>query len=236
MRGNGEVLALVVARGGSKGILRKNLVPLGGRPLLAWSLDAALRARTCDRVVVSTEDAEIAEVARCFGAHEIVARPAALARDDTPTMPVVFHALAAHPDAEYVVLLQPTSPLRLPEDIDACVDLCRRHAGHAVVSVTLADPSPHLMVRLDPEACLQPVLDALPGAVRRQDLPPTHVLNGAVYVAGRAWLNTHGRFVTPETRGFVMPRERSVDIDDELDLALAGLLLERSARVAPRAA
>lgn len=236
MTRSGEVLALVVARGGSKGILRKNLVPFGGRPLLAWSLDAALRARTCDRVVVSTEDAEIAEVARRYGAHDIVARPAALARDDTPTMPVVFHALAAHPHADFVVLLQPTSPLRLPEDIDACVDLCRRHAGQAVVSVAQADPSPHIMVRLDGDARLQPVFEALPGAARRQDLPLTHVLNGAVYVAGRAWLLEHGRFVTPETRGFAMPRERSVDIDDELDLAWAALLLERSLRAADRAA
>lgn len=231
-----RVLALVPARGGSKGIPDKNRVKLGGRPLLAWTIEAARASKTVDRVIVSTDDARLALLASGCGAEVPFLRPKALARDDTPTMPVVFHALAAHPDAEYVVLLQPTSPLRLPEDIDACVDLCRRHAGHAVVSVTLADPSPHLMVRLDPEACLQPVLDALPGAVRRQDLPPTHVLNGAVYVAGRAWLNTHGRFVTPETRGFVMPRERSVDIDDELDLALAGLLLERSARVAPRAA
>lgn len=230
MRGNGEVLALVVARGGSKGILRKNLVPLGGRPLLAWSLDAALRARTCDRVVVSTEDAEIAEVARCFGAHEIVARPAALARDDTPTMPVVMHAIAELQWTDIVVLLQPTSPLRTAEDVDACVELFA--AGEsAVVSVTPADPPPqHMLVRTSEGVA--PLLGPLPTGGRRQDLPPVYALNGAVYVADVAMLRAHGTFVTETTRLYEMPRERSIDIDDPLDLVVAQAFLEQRAPAA----
>src|SRR5690606_737383 len=95
-----NVLGLVVARGGSKGLLRKNLVPFGGKPLLAWTIEAALAARTCDHVVVSTEDGEIAEEALRWGAHAIVERPRALAQDDTPTMPVVFHTLAHLPETQ----------------------------------------------------------------------------------------------------------------------------------------
>lgn len=230
------VLGLVVARGGSKGILRKNLVALAGRPMLAWTIEAALESRTCDRVVVSTEDEEIAQIALAWGADDVITRPQTLARDDTPTMPVVFHALQQLPDVSTVVLLQPTSPLRTAEDIDACVELCLASDGDAVVSVVASDPSPFLMVRLDPLGRLRPVLDDLPGAARRQDLPATHTLNGAVYVAGRTWIERTKGFVTPQTRAYVMPKERSVDIDDEIDLALADWLLRRRRASATQAA
>jgi N-acylneuraminate cytidylyltransferase len=223
--GGRRVLALVPARGGSKGIPDKNRVQLCGRPLIAWAIDAARAARTIDRVVVSTDDARLALLADSCGAEVPFLRPKALGRDDTPTMPVVLHALDALGWHEVVVLLQPTSPLRIAEDIDACVEAHAEH-GRPVVSVTVADPPPQHMVVRAGEGIL-PLLHGLPAGGHRQDLPEVLALNGAVYVADAAFLRAHGTFVTPTTAVHAMPRERSVDIDDAFDLQIAEALLSR---------
>jgi len=226
-----DVLALAVARGGSKGIPRKNILPVGGRPLIAWTLAAARASLASKRVVVSTEDRHIAETALLWGADAIVQRPLALAQDDTPTMPVVMHALAQEPYGDLVVLLQPTSPLRTGEDIDACIRLCIANGGVAVVSVAPTERPVHHIVRLGDDGTLTPLLEGLPSGARRQDLPPAYALNGAVYVASREWLAEHGTFVTAQTQAYVMPRERSIDIDDPLDLEIADILLRKRREV-----
>ncbi len=225
-----RVLALVPARGGSKGIPDKNRVKLGGRPLLAWTIEAARASKTVDRVIVSTDDARLALLASGCGAEVPFLRPKALARDDTPTMPVVMHAIAELQWTDIVVLLQPTSPLRTAEDVDACVELFA--AGEsAVVSVTPAAPPPqHMLVRTSEGVA--PLLGPLPTGGRRQDLPPVYALNGAVYVADVAMLRAHGTFVTETTRLYEMPRERSIDIDDPLDLVVAQAFLEQRAPAA----
>lgn len=225
-------LALVVARGGSRGIPRKNLAPLRGKPLIAWTLAVARATAGIDRVVVSTEDEEIGRVACSHGAHAWLPRPPELARDETPTMPVLLHALEHLPDFEWVVLLQPTSPLRRTEDVEACLRLCRAHGGTPVVTVTPASPPPDHMLRLDEDGRFLPLFDRLPGSARRQDLAPVMALNGAVYAASRSWLLEHRSFVGPQTRGVVMPKARSVDIDEPLDLAIAEALLARAGPVA----
>ena len=218
-----RVLALVPARGGSKGIPDKNRVRLGGRPLIAWTIDAARASRTIDRVVVSTDDARLALLSSGCGAEVPFLRPRALARDDTPTMPVVMHAIDTLAWTDVVVLLQPTSPLRTAEDIDACVESFAA-TGRAVVSVMPADPPPqHMLVRT--AEGVAPLLHRLPAGGRRQDLPPVFALNGAVYVADAAMLREHGTFVTASTQLHEMPRERSVDIDDPFDLVVAEALL-----------
>lgn len=222
------MLALISARGGSKGIPRKNVRPIAGKPLIAWTIEAALAVPEFSRVVVTTEDPEIAAAALAAGAEVPFVRPAELAADDTPGIAPVLHALGELPGHDTVVLLQPTSPLRDARDIAAVIALARATGAPAAVSVTAADTHPAWMYTLSPDAGLAPMM---PGEKppRRQDLPPAFALNGAVYLARSDWLRDRRTFVTAETVGHAMPPERSIDIDNPLDWRIAEMLLaERS--------
>ena len=230
MIANQNVLAVVPARGGSKGILRKNLSRIGGKPLISWTIEAARRSNYIDKLVVSSEDAEIIAAARSLGCDVPFVRPAELARDETPGIAPVIHAISELPDFDLVVLLQPTSPLRSTADIDGCIEGCADSNVNACVSVTRAKESPYWMFALDALGSLSPVLAQSEIPDRRQDLPPVYVLNGAVYVARCAWLRETRSFLSPETRGYVMPEERSIDIDVPQDLELAELMLREGKR------
>ena len=220
-----QTLALIPARGGSKGIPRKNIRLIAGKPLIAWTIEAALRSDRLDAVVVSTDDPEIAEVARQAGAQVPFLRPAALAQDDTPGIAPVLHALDLLQGYGAVLLLQPTSPLRSTADIDACLGLALARQAVSVVSVTEPDTHPDWTYLLGADQRLtRPSADA--PAARRQDLQPVVALNGALYFAQTDWLRQGQRLVAPETLAYVMPRARSVDIDDSLDWKLAELLLK----------
>ena len=229
-----EILSLVVARGGSKSIPRKNLAPLAGKPLIVWTLEAALGSVRAGRVVVSTDDREIAHIASSHGAETPFIRPAELAQDETPTMPVVLHALEwleANEGftPERVLLLQPTSPLRTCDDIDGAIELALTHDAESVVSVSPAT-HPYLMKRITGEGVLQ---DAVPHDVveRRQDLETVHALNGAIYLTRRSHLLRNHSFYADKTYAYVMPRERSIDVDEPWDMHLCELILkERLAR------
>lgn len=220
-----STFGLIPARGGSKGIPRKNIRPIAGKPLIAWTIEAALRSSLLDAVVVSTEDEEIAEVARHHGAQVPFLRPAALAQDGSPGIDPVLHALDALPQHTSVLLLQPTSPLRRTDDIDRCLQLARQQGLKSVVSVVEADSHPFWTYRLTDDAALRRFVDAAPVA-RRQDLPPAYVLNGALYYADAAWLRQSRTLVDADTRALVMAREHSVDIDTPLDWRFAELLLK----------
>ena len=211
-----SLLGIIPARGGSKGIPRKNIRPLAGRPLLQWTVDAAHASGRLDRLIVSTEDEEIAAVAEAGGAEVPFLRPPELAADDTPGFNPVLHALDHLPQHDWVLLLQPTSPLRSSEDIAGILDFCREHDSPSAVSVTEVAKPPHWMFYRDEHSRLAPIL---PGdrPTRRQDLPPTYALNGALYLARADWLRETRAFVGPETLGYVMPAERSYDLDTEED-------------------
>lgn len=224
-----KVLALVPARGGSKGIPRKNIRPIAGKPLIAWILEEAKKSRYIDRLVVSSEDEEILETSRRFGAETPFARPAELARDDSPDIEVVLHAIGRLPGFDYLVELQATSPLCTVEDIDGCIELLDQSGAQAVLSVVEAQPSPYWMFRLDESGSLGPLLARGELPARRQDLPPVYALNGAVSAARIPGLQERRSFLGPGTKAFLMPPERSVDIDDGLDWALCDLLLRREA-------
>jgi CMP-N,N'-diacetyllegionaminic acid synthase len=215
-----EIVALVPARGGSKGIRGKNLVPVGGRPLLAWTVDAALESRHVTRTVVSTDSQEIAEVARSLGA-DVLDRPAELAQDDTPMQAVIDHALSQLA-ADVLVLLQPTSPLRRTEHVDQAVELLLGSGADGVVSVVEV---PHALrptslmcldagrlAPLDPEA---PLL--------RQLKAPLYARNGPAVVA----LRPGTRLYEGDWRAYVMEPRDSLDVDTPFDLELADLLLSR---------
>ena len=220
-----QVLAVIPARGGSKGIPRKNLRLVGGKPLIAWTIATAKGSRYVDRLIVSSEDTQIIETARREGCEVPFVRPAELARDDTPGIEPVLHALEALPGYDYVVLLQPTSPLREVEDIDRCIERCVESGADAFVSVSQPDKSPYWMYTLAPGGRLKPLIQSAAPVDRRQDLPAVYALNGAVYVARSEALSRTRTFVGNDTVAYVMPTERALDIDSELDLTIAGLLL-----------
>jgi CMP-N,N'-diacetyllegionaminic acid synthase len=233
-----SVLGIIPARGGSKAVPRKNLAPVFGKPLISYTIDAALAARSLGDVVVSTEDPEIADVARRGGARVPFVRPAPLASDTAKTFPVIAHALtwlAENEGAHYelVVVLQPTAPLRLPEDIDAAVAALRaRPEAESLVSlVAVDDPHPYKMKALV-DGWVRPFLD--PSAenvgMRRQDCPEAYALNGAIYIAKVASLLQRTELLAAPVLPFVMPRGRSVNVDSELDLQFAEFLLSRRSR------
>lgn len=220
MIGTQTVLGIIPARGGSKGIPRKNIRLVKGKPLIAWTIDAAKKSRFLDRLVLSSEDSEIMQIAAECGCDVPFRRPAELAADDTPGMAPVMHALAHLPHYDFVIVLQPTSPLRSTEDIDGCLSLCMESGSPACVSVAPCTEHPYLMYEREQDLRLRPVIPERGRAKRRQDYPDVFRLNGAVYVARSEWLKANGEFVTPETIGYEMPGERSLDIDTEEDLRL----------------
>jgi CMP-N,N'-diacetyllegionaminic acid synthase len=228
------VLGIIPARSGSKSIPRKNIVMVAGKPLIAYTIQAALDAKLIDRVVVSTDSQEIAEVARSFGAEVPFLRPPELAQDDTPDLPVFQHALSwlARQEGygpDIVVWLRPTAPLRSGQDVDAAIELLIETGADCVRSVCLAEHHPYWMKRLNGNR-LEPFVEGVDHSkyYRRQLLPPVYRLNGAVDVTWCRTVIEGSQLYDGDIRGYVMPSERSIDVDTELDLALTTLLLERS--------
>jgi CMP-N,N'-diacetyllegionaminic acid synthase len=222
------LLALIPARGGSKGIIRKNIRPFCGKPLLQWSIDAALASACVDQVLVSTDDPEIAEVAKASGAEVPFLRPAGLATDSAPGIAPVLHALEQLPHVRDVLLLQPTSPLRTCDDIKSIVALRHQGACETAVSLTPSVKHPAWMYNLTKDQLLEPLMQ-LNRAHSRQQLSTAYVLNGALYLATREYLLRHQTFIGPDTLGYVMPAARSVDIDTPLDWQWAEFLMEQQA-------
>ena len=234
---NRGVLGLIPARGGSKGIPRKNLAPLAGRPLIAHTIAAALASTRLDRVVVSTDDPEIAAVAREQGAEVPFLRPADLADDAAPALAVIRHAISTL-DAqgwrtEAVAYLQPTSPLRSAAHIDAALDLLLEQGADSVVSVVEVPHnfSPLSVMRRQDDGRLTPYQEPDgPAPLRRQDKPRLWARNGpAVLALTRRTALELGVLYGPRTLGLVMDRVDSLDIDEPLDLELAAWLLARRA-------
>jgi CMP-N,N'-diacetyllegionaminic acid synthase len=220
--GQPEVLGLIPARGGSKGVPRKNILPLAGKPLIVWTIEAALQAETITRVTVSTDDGEIAAVAEAAGA-EVIMRPPELATDFTPTEPVMQHVLAELARASYqpeaIALLQCTSPLRGPDIIDAAVRKLFSTGCDAVMTVT---PIQHwyLAGRVEGEDLFVPEYDyrARP---RSQDMPAKYRENGALYVTRRTAFEKYGNRLGGQVRVVIMDPVRSLDIDTWEDFRLA---------------
>jgi CMP-N,N'-diacetyllegionaminic acid synthase len=220
------VLAVVPARGGSRGVPRKNIRLLGEHPLLAYTIAAGRASTRVTDLVVSTEDHEIADVATTYGA-EVVQRPAELATDEAPTAPVIQHAIERVEHAtgrtyDYILTLQPTTPFRRGWDIDAAVDVLEGtpNPQASVTSVVrIFDAHPERVKRLEDDRLLPYVAgEDLP--TRRQDLPPAYLRNGAIYLSHRHTVLAGSVWGNPEIP-YEMPPERSVNIDEPLDFLLA---------------
>lgn len=220
------VLAIVPARGGSKGIARKNIREVGGKPLISWTIEEAKKSRYIDRLILSSDDDEIIEVAKAWGCEVPFKRPIELAQDETPGIEPILHALKVLPKYDYVTLLQPTSPLRTVDDINACLEKCLAFNANACVSVTEVTENPHWMYTLEKDGAMRQLIQTNHFFYRRQDLPQVYKLNGAVYVAKHEWLLQSKSFLSKDTFAYVMPWERSIDIDDELGLKITNWFLE----------
>jgi CMP-N,N'-diacetyllegionaminic acid synthase len=222
-----KCLAIIPARGGSKGVPRKNIREIAGKPLIAWTIEEAKKSKYIDYLVLSSEDSEIIEIARAYGCNAPFVRPAHLAQDDTSSIDTILHALNELPEYDYVILLQPTSPLRGVEDIDGCIEAMLALDAPSCVSVTEPEKSPYWMYSLQGNHRMKPLIPQESTASRRQDLKKAYALNGAVYVASVELLLEAKSFMTNETVAFIMPKSRSYDIDTEEDFLLCDLLMEK---------
>lgn len=231
------VLGLIPARGGSKSVPRKNIRLLGGKPLIAYTIRAALASKSLTWVYTSTEDEEIARIARKYGSR-VIPRPKSLARDSTPMLPVVQHALRfvekeVGEKIGFIVLLQPTVPFRKASDIDAAVRKLVETRADSVVSVCREyDFHPMRMKRLARGRLVDWVSE--PEGARRQELPPAFHRNGAVYAATRRTVMEKNSLIGCDSRPLVMPKERSLNIDEPLDFKVAEIMLRELHKSAKR--
>jgi CMP-N-acetylneuraminic acid synthetase len=226
-----KTLAIVTARGGSKGIPRKNIVPLLGKPLLAYTAEAALAAMRLTRIVLSTDDEEIARVGRECGLDVPFMRPLELARDETPTIPVLQDVVrkleVAGEFYDAVFTLQPTTPLRRPADIDGAIDLLERTGADSVISfVDVGEKHPARMKFITPDGRVidPPFAEQLEGQ-RRQDLPKLYLREGSVYLTRRTVLMEQNSLRGRDCRAWIIPQERACNIDTSFDLFLAEQML-----------
>ncbi|WP_332639711.1 acylneuraminate cytidylyltransferase family protein [Brevundimonas sp.] len=223
MIGGRSVLAVITARGGSKGLPRKNLAPFRGAPLIAWTIRAAQAAPAIDRLILSSDDAEIIGTARSLGCEAPFRRAPELAGDTAASIDVLLDAADRVPGYDIVVLLQPTSPLRTADDIEHTLAVMAESQAPGAVSVSEAPCHPYLIFQRDPAGRLSPFVEK-PADLgwRRQDLPPAYRVNGAVYAADLAWLRAERTLCKAgETVAYEMPVERSIDIDTLEDLRAA---------------
>ena len=234
---NKNILAIIPARGGSKGIPNKNIANLAGKPLLAHTIQAAQKSKLITRLIVSTDSEKIAGVARKYGAEVPFLRPKKLANDKSPMVPVVQHAInflekKGNEKFDYIVLLQPTSPLKTTNDIDSAIKMLIRTNADNVYSMTKLTQNTYHPLRVKRIAknnrvmpfCSQSEIEG----VQRQSLPVVYRRNGAIFAFSRDLIiNKHSIFGTAQsdTRAYIMPNERSIDIDSEYDLVLAEHIL-----------
>lgn len=231
-----RVLALVPARSGSKGLPHKNIRPLNGKPLLSWPISAARASKYVDRVVISTDSTAYAEIACQAGADAPFLRPAALASDSAPSIDFILHAvdtLEAAGDAyEYLVLLEPTSPLTEASDIDAALEAldAQREIADAMVGVTpMVSIHPAFAVRLSGQGLLQPYAAPSFGQLpRRQDTEPLYSMDGSLYISSVASARRERAFCHLRTLPYVTPRWKSFEVDDLVDfICIEAILAHR---------
>ena len=227
------ILGLIPARGGSKGVPHKNIALLGGKPLIAYTLEAANQSKLLDRCIVSTDSQEIIEVCRKWSADIPFIRPSELAQDDTPTLPVVFHALnMLQKSYDAVMLLQPTNPFREAEDIDKAIIMLKSDpdADSVISVVKVGDSHPARMKQIIDDVLIDPPFGEKIEGQRRQDLPELYLRDGAIYLTRTKIIYGQGSFKGRRSLAYIMPEERSVNVDGYIDLLLAEAILQHSKR------
>lgn len=223
-----KILAIIPARGGSKGLPGKNILELGGLPLISWTIKAAQESQYIDRVILSSDDAEIAAVARAYQCEVPFVRPQELATDTADAVSVMLHAIELEgADFDIIVLLQPTSPFRNAECIDAALEQYEQQQATSLVSVAQLDKSPEWLYRLNVQNnTLIPLLAQDKPVVRRQDSQPAYYLNGALYIFDKNYFIQTQGIIDESTQAYIMDSKRSLDIDTREDFEYAQLTFE----------
>lgn len=219
-----EILAVIPARGGSKGVPRKNIRLLSGKPLISWTISTALKTECLNRVIVSTDDEEIADISKQSGAEVPFIRPQDFAQDETSDFPVYKHALEWLKENEnyspdIIVWLRPTAPLRTKDDIDCAVKIFINNKLDWVRSVCKVEHHPFWMYKIEDNYSMNPFIDGIDirSYLRRQNLPAAYRINGAVDVTCPNVLKNESNLYYGNMKAYVMPAERSIDIDTEID-------------------
>ena len=236
----GLTIAMVPARAGSKGVKNKNLRPVMGRPLLAHSIQCGLACPSVDHTVLSTDSEEIAGVGLEWGAEVPFLRPAELAEDTSPMVPVMLHAIAAceqlyQRPIDTLVLLHPTSPLRTVEDVEQCIALLQRGDCDAVISARPARRNPWFNMVVQDEGYARLAIPSEEPVGRRQDAPEVYDLDTSVWVYTRSALMEQQARIPEKTKVYIIPEERSVDLDTEFDFESLEALLANRRKVSEKA-
>lgn len=232
-KSDNEIVALICARGGSKGLLNKNIKAFAGKPLIAWAIEHAFAVPRINRIIVSTDSGAIAEVAQEYGAEVPFIRPKELARDDSPEWLVWRHALGFLRDLDptqpdVMVSVPCTAPLRLPVDIENCLDEYAKGDADIIITVTDAHRSPYFnMVKKEPNDTVNLVIPPEGRICRRQDVPIVYDVTTVAYIARPEFVMNHDSFFQGRVKAVYVPKERAMDIDTPLDFEIAEFLMHK---------
>ncbi|WP_027624883.1 cytidylyltransferase domain-containing protein [Clostridium lundense] len=228
MINNKKVLAIIPARGGSKGVPRKNIKDLNGKPLIAYTIEEGLKSKYIDKLIVSTEDDEISKISMNYGAEVPYLRPKELSKDETPGIDPIIHGIEYfdknNNNFDYVICLQCTSPFRRAYQIDEAIEKLIEQDADSVVSVCESEVSPYWMKKIV-NGKMTNFLEDSTFYARRQEIPKVYRLNGAIYIAKKDVLKKFNTWYTENTIPYIMDRKTSLDIDDELDFEMATILI-----------
>lgn len=229
MINNKRVLAVIPARGGSKRLPRKNILPLGGKPLIAWTIEAAKNSQYIDEFIVSTDDDEISRISMEYGSKVLV-RSKELSTDTATSIDVVLHAVnSMREQYDYVILLQPTSPLRDSKDIDGAIEFLFKKDARAVISVCETDHPPLWSNTLPENGNMDDFIREEVKGKRSQDLPTYYRLNGAIYIVETKYMEKEKTFfLKRKTHAYIMEKEKSIDIDNQVDFEIASFCMARN--------
>lgn len=221
-----KILAIIPARGGSKGINKKNIKKIYGKPLIQWTINEAKKISQINKIIISTDDLGIAKLGLKLGIEVPFIRPKKIARDNSLGIEVVLHALKKLKDFEYILLLQPTSPMRSEKDIKNMINFVKKNNIKSSVSVTRIREYPQLTYSMSNKHRLKKEFKLYNQDHIRQKYKKLYHVNGALYMAQTKWILKNKTFINKETFGYEMPIERSIDIDDQYDWNIAEFLLK----------
>ena len=226
-----QVLGIIPARSGSKGVPDKNISMVRSKPLIFWTIDAAKKAKNLDKIIVSTDSEKYASICENYNIQVPFLRPAELSSDEATSEDVIIHAVKwmkknKQYNPEYILYLQPTSPLRTASDIDKAINIAEEKQAHSVVSVELANRHPYFMKKIDHTGLISHYKRQKVPTPRRQDLEPIYVLNGAIFLIRTEIILNNKSWYEDKCYSYIMPSKKSIDIDSPNDLHIADFLLK----------
>ena len=236
MKYNNKILGLILARSGSKGIKRKNITKLCGKPLIAWTINSALKSKRLTDVILSTDSTTIAKIGKKFGADVPFIRPLKFSKDKTPSVDAIEHAIKwlqkKEKNYEFVVLLEPTSPLRDHNDIDLAINKIIKLKAQSLVSVSKAEAlHPAYLYKKTKAEKIKPFKAYKKKYIRRQDIEPVYFMEGTIYISKVSTLLKKKTFCHKNTLMYEVPKWKSLEIDDSLDLILARAIIQNKQKI-----